>query len=341
MHARRPAHHRDRRPQPTRSAAPPRLLSALADQLGPGDEVVVVDNASSDGSADVAARNGARVVRNAENAGFAAACGQAVAEGTGELVVLLNPDCVPEAGFADAIAAPHGGGWDVWQGMVLDGDRVNTSGGIVHFTGLAWAGEAGRPAPARGAEAGREVGFASGACLAVSRASWTELGGFPAEFFMYHEDVDLSLRVRLAGGRVGVAPAARVDHDYDFAKGELKWRLLERNRWATIIRTYPGALLVLLAPMLAALELALVPASIAGGWGQAKAAASADVVRALPRLLRERRAIQRARRISPGAFAAGLTWEPSSDYLGALGRSRLLRSALRLYWGAVTAVLAP
>ena len=41
---------------------------------------------------------------------------------------------------------------------------------------------------------------------------------------MYHEDVDLSLRLRLAGGRVGVEPAAVVDHDYEFAKGPEKWR---------------------------------------------------------------------------------------------------------------------
>ena len=41
----------------------------------------------------------------------------------------------------------------------------------------------------------------------------------PEQFFLYHEDVDLSLRLRLAGGRLGVEPAARVDHDYEFDKG--------------------------------------------------------------------------------------------------------------------------
>ncbi len=314
------------------------LAGALARELRDGDELVVVDNASRDGSADIAARAGARVLRNARNAGFAAACDQAAAAATGDLLLLLNPDSVPEPGFRDAIERPWGGGWAAWMGLVLDGDVVNTSGGVVHFTGIAWAGEAGTPAPA--APAPREVGFLSGACLAIPRTTWEEVGGLSPAFFMYHEDVDLSLRLRLRGGRLGVEPAARVDHDYAFAKGAAKWRLLERNRWATILRTYPGPLLAIAAPALLALELALWPAALAGGWGRARALAAADVIAALPRLARERRAIQATRRVPAADFAAGLTAELSSPYLGALGRSRLLGAGLRGYWALARAGLA-
>jgi GT2 family glycosyltransferase len=88
-----------------------------------------------------------------------------------------------------------------------------------------------------------EVGFASGACLAVPRAEWERAGGFAGDFFLYHEDVELSLRLRLAGGRIGIERAATVDHEYEFEKGPAKWRHVERNRWATIVRTYPAALL--------------------------------------------------------------------------------------------------
>ncbi|HEY8584396.1 MAG TPA: glycosyltransferase [Capillimicrobium sp.] len=315
------------------------LLPALQRELRPGDELVVVDNASGDGSAEAAAAAGARVLRNTVNAGFAAACDQAAAAARGDLLLLLNPDAVPEPGFRDAIERPWGGGFDAWMGLVLDGDRVNTSGGVVHFTGLAWAGEAGAPASAARGAARREVGFLSGACLAVPRAAWLAVGGFSPDFFMYHEDVDLSLRLRLRGARIGVEPAAVVDHDYAFAKGDTKWRMLERNRWATILRTYPAPLLALLAPALVALELALWPAALAGGWAPAKAAATADLARALPRLLRERRAVQATRRVSPRAFAAGLTAELSSPYLGAAGRSRALAAALRAYWAVVVALL--
>ena len=306
------------------------LLPALERELRPTDELIVVDN---DGSGAAAAAAGARVIANAANVGFAAACNQGAAAASGDLLLFLNPDAVPQPGFRAAIA--DGRGFDAWMGLVLDGDRVNTSGGVVHFTAIAWAGQAGAPHAAVD-PAPRDVGFLSGACLAVPRERWA---GFAPEFFMYHEDVDLSLRLRLSGARLGVVPDAVVDHDYAFAKGDTKWRLLERNRWATILRTYPTRLLVLLAPALLALELALWPAALAGGWAGPKARATADVLRALPRLRRERRAIQAARVITPRAFADGLTAELSSPYLGAIGRSKPIAAALRAYWALVRALL--
>jgi hypothetical protein len=145
--------------------------------------------------------------------------------------------------------------------------------------------------------------------------------------------------LRLAGCRLGVEERACVDHDYEFEKGPGKWRRLERNRWATLIRTYPAPLLALLAPALAATELALVPISMAGGWFPQKAASWLDVLRWLPRLRRERRLIQATRLIDPKAFAGGLTADLDSAYLGAAARSRALRGALRAYWSVVRALL--
>ena len=151
--------------------------------------------------------------------------------------------------------------------------------------------------------------------------------------------MDLSLRVRLAGGRLGVARDARVDHDYEFDKGPAKWRHLERNRWATLIRTYPAPLLALLAPALAATELALLVAATAGGWLPQKLGAWGDTLRALPRLLRERRDVQATRTISAADFARALTPGLDSAYLGAAGRSVLLARVLRAYWALVLRLL--
>jgi GT2 family glycosyltransferase len=191
-------------------------------------------------------------------------------------------------------------------------------------------GEAG--APAAGVRRARETAFVSGACLAVPRDEWERVGGFAEAYFMYHEDVDLSLRLRLAGGRLGVEPAAVVDHEYEFGKGPAKWRRLERNRWATILRCYPGPLLVVLAPALLATEAALIAVAAAGGWLPQKLAATGETLRAAPRLVRERRRIQGTRTISSAEFAAWLTPDLDSPFLGRAGRLRPLRLLLRAYW---------
>jgi GT2 family glycosyltransferase len=323
-------------------------LPALTAQMDDEDELIVVDNGSRDETL-AAVRElapDATIVETGANLGFGAACNRGAAVAGGELLCFLNPDSVPAPGFRDAIERPmaDGRGWAAWQGLVTaeHGRVVNTRGGIVHFTGIAWAGGAGEAleASAPNGEAPRaEPGFASGACLALPRATFERAGGFAEEFFLYHEDVDLSLRLRLSGGRLGVEDAARVEHDYEFAKGPEKWRFLERNRWATLIRTYPSALLVLLAPALLATELALVPVSAAGGWLPQKALSWMDVVSSIPRLLRERRRIQRTRSIEAGQFARCLTSDLASPYLPAAARLPLLRAVVSAYWSLALALL--
>jgi len=319
------------------AAALRRTLPAIVAELRPGDELIVSDNGSSDGTTDLVAElaPGAKMLARRDNPGFAVACNAGAAVAGGELLLFLNPDNVVAPGFRDAIERPliAARGWGAWQGLVTadDGAAINSRGGVVHFTGIAWAGGAGRPRGEAPSAPG-QVGFPSGACLAIPRQHWEMLGGFSAPCFLYHEDTDLGLRLRLAGLAAGIEPEAVSDHDYEFDKGPAKWRWLERNRWATILRTYPTRLLVALLPALLATELALLAVAAAGGWLGQKLRANADVVAALPRLLRERRAIQAAATIDAAAFATGLTAGLDSDFLGAAGRSRPLRRLLAAYW---------
>ena len=321
-----------------------RTLPASVAELRPEDELIVSDNASSDETLAVVAElaPAARVIAGDDNRGFGAACNAGAAVARGGLLLFLNPDNVVAPGFRDAIVLPlaEGRGWGAWQGLVTSdhGESVNSAGGVVHFTGVAWAGGAGRPlgeAPA----GPMEVGFPSGACLAIPRERWELTGGFSEPYFLYHEDTDLGLRLRLAGLTVGIEPRAVSDHDYEFDKGAAKWRYLERNRWATVLRTYPTRLLVLLLPALLATELGLLAIAATGGWLGQKLRANLDVAAALPRLLRERRAIQATATIDARTFTAPLTPDLDSEFLGAASRSRPLRALLRCYWSLVRRLL--
>jgi hypothetical protein len=122
---------------------------------------------------------------------------------------------------------------------------------------------------------------------------------------------------------------------YEFDKGPAKWRYLERNRWATLIRVYPAALLALISPVLFATELMLLPVSAIGGWLPQKLAAWGDVIRAFPRLMSERREIQATAQIGAGEFAKALTPSLASRYLGRPGGSRFLGALLSAYWRVV------
>lgn len=306
------------------------ILDAIRAEVEPGDSVVVVDNASEDGTADVVAAKHpeAVLVRSGENLGFAAGANLGAASTGGELLLFLNPDVVPEPGALTTLRQAAGR-WDVCQGLVTypDGVTINTAGGELHFSGLAWAGGCERPASEAGPE--REIGFASGACLLIRRDLWQRLGGFEESFFMYCEDVDLSLRARLAGARIGVVPSARFRHAYEFAKGTSKWRLLERNRWLTVLRTYPTALLLASLPFLFALEPVLMAIAARDGWLRPKLASQLDLLRGGWGALAARRRIER----QPGVeFARHLRPDLASPYFGTAGRSELVRRVLTASW---------
>ena len=316
-------------------------LPALEAELEEGDELIFFDNGSEDGTAELVGELApdARLIRNGHNVGFAGACNRAAEEANGDLLIVLNPDAAPLAGFGEAIRRPwvEERGWAAWQALVADnrGTRINSAGNPVHFTGIVWAGSHGEsiwdaPGPS-------EVPALSGACMAIPRATWAAARGFPEDFFLYHEDVDLSLRLRLAGGRIGIEPAARVDHNYEFGAPERqhKWRWLERNRWAFLIRIYPTRLLILLLPALLATEAALIAISARGGWGSQKLASYLDVLRWLPRLLRERRRIQATRAVEPAEFATWLTSDLDSPFFHGLVMAAPIRYGMRAYWRVV------
>jgi N-acetylglucosaminyl-diphospho-decaprenol L-rhamnosyltransferase len=156
---------------------------------------------------------------------------------------------------------------------------------------------------------------------------------------MYGEDLDLCLRLRLAGHGVGVQPRARVRHDYEFGKGAYKWFHLERNRAWTVVAVYPAPLLALVAPGLLVLELGLLAVAARGGWLPAKLRSQWAVLRSGPRMLARRRRVQATRRVGAGAFARHLRSSLDSDFLGPVARIGVLSGGQALYWELVRRVL--
>jgi hypothetical protein len=319
------------------------LVQALLPQLREDDELTIVDNASTDGTAQLARSlsERAQIIEAGANLGFAGGCHVGAESTQAPLLLFLNPDSQPQPECLQRLrsAAAEHFDWGAWQAAVLlDGERINSSGGVIHYLGLGWAGDCERPISAL-PEEDREIPFPSGAAMVVRRSAWERLDGLDREYFLYGEDLDLGLRLWLAGCRVGLVPGARVTHSYEFDKGSSKWFWLERNRWRTVLSVYPTTLLVLLAPALLAAELGLLAVAARQGWLRAKLRAQAAVIAGLPVTLARRRRVQRSRRAGAAEFAGHLTSSLDSPYLG-IAESRWLTAPQAVYWKLVLGALA-
>jgi len=231
-----------------------RCLPSVLSTLRPEDEVIVVDNDSTDGSLDRLADRFPSVsrVRSPENGGFGAGCNRGVRRARGRYLVFLNPDTTVCPGWLDELLAPLS---DPSVAMTTpcillmdDPARINAAGNDVHPTGLAFCRGAGMPQVALADPA--DVAAVSGAAFALRRETWDALGGLDEAFFLYVEDTDLSWRARLAGYRCRYVPHSVVHHDYVFRFGKDKFFLQERNRYLLLLKNLRWRTLLLLLPSL-------------------------------------------------------------------------------------------
>jgi N-acetylglucosaminyl-diphospho-decaprenol L-rhamnosyltransferase len=205
-----------------------RCMSSIASSAGElRVEVVVVDNASSDGSADGAAGPGVQLIRNPDNRGFARAANQGIAATDAPLLLLLNPDAEVVGGSLPALVKvarerPRAGAVGA---LVRNPDgSVQPSARRVprlgEALGHAFLGPIWRRNPwtrsytmagwDRSSE--REVEWVSGSAMLLRREALDEVGTFDEGYFMYVEDVDLCTRLRRAGWEVLFSPELEVVH---------------------------------------------------------------------------------------------------------------------------------
>lgn len=201
-----------------------RFLPSVAASTYADLEIVVADNASTDGTAEWLddAHPDVRVVRHPENRLFAAGNNDAVPATTGDVLVFLNNDVEVEPGWLEPLVASlaEPGVVAVQPKLLQHADRTRfeyagASGGFLDAYGYPFT--RGRLFATMERDAGqyddaRDVFWATGAALAVRRDAFLAAGGFDAAFGMHMEEIDLCWRLQRAGGRIRVAPASRVYH---------------------------------------------------------------------------------------------------------------------------------
>ncbi|MGH3943122.1 MAG: glycosyltransferase [Pseudonocardiaceae bacterium] len=249
-------------------------LRALRDELDwPADrlELICVDNASGDGSADriAAAVEQAKLIRSATNTGFAGGCNLGVRKATGAVVAFLNSDARPHRNWVRAAVSVLHTEKNVAAvaSKVLDweGERIDFVDAGLTWYGMGYKPQAGALDDGSH-ETPRDVLFGTGAALLVRKEVFKQVGGFDERFFMFYEDVDLGWRLNLRGYRVRYEPASIAYHRHHASlRGADPAReiyLLERNALATLYKNASDQTLATVLP--GALALAVRRATARG-----------------------------------------------------------------------------
>ena len=297
-----------------------RAARSVQVQLAEGDRLVVVDNASGDGSAERLREAGLDVIETRENLGFGAGVNAGAAGMTQEVLVLLNNDAVAEAGFLDALVGPLDGSRPRlgattalmllagrWRRATAqeealvraDGARwarvdeqaaaagegtvlVNSTGNVVDASGNGQDRD--WLVPLDELDAPEEVfGVCGGAC-AVRAEVWRRLGGLREDLFMYYEDTDLSWRLHEHSYEVAFVRGAVVHHEHAASSGtgsDMFVRVNTRNRVLVAVEHAPARV------ALAALARTAARALRSGPRGPV-ARGGAQALGALPRAVRRR-----------------------------------------------------
>ena len=309
-----------------------RCLAGLKAQTFNDFEVILIDNASTDGAAQAAAAADPSLIfiEPGENLGFAVGNNLAAGRARGRWLALLNPDAYPEPGWLAALvdgAARHPGveSFASLQTTVEDPDLLDGAGDNMTSAGIPFRGGYRRRLPPALREG--EVFSACGAAMFIDRALFLALGGFDARFFCYCEDVDLGYRLRLTGRQTRLLPKARVAHVGSASTGvrsEFASFHGSRNRVWTFVKNTPPLLLWLTTPLHVAVTAALLLLHLRRGD-------AAPVVRgiraalernALAAVLADRRAVQATRRVGSLAILRVMSIDPAAF----IGRRFIIRT---------------
>jgi hypothetical protein len=271
-------------------------------------EVVVVDNGSTDGSAELVVERfpGVRVLANDRNVGFAVANNQAI-ESTGtEFVALLNNDAIPDpewlANLVTAMEEDPEVGSCASKILLADRPDVIDSTGIeINTVGIAWGRGGGWPETTASLNAAEYVFGASGGAALYRRTMLSEIGLFDPDFFAYLEDADLAWRARLAGWLCLYVPSARVYHVHSATAGRdsaFKARLLGRNKLWMTVKNYPMPELLWHSIPWILYDLLAIGYRVREGKGKAAMKGRAEALGKLWTMWIKRRRIQRCKRVS-------------------------------------------
>lgn len=174
-----------------------------------------------------------------------------------ELVKLMESD--PKIGSAQSLIL-------YWP----EPQKINVSGGVIHVAGYGFSRDNGSLLSGHHFKSGEEIGYSSGASVMFRVSALQEVGLLEEGFFMYHEDLELGLRLFIAGWKNVLCPSSLSFHDYHFSANPKKFAWMELYRYLVLFSYLKLQSILVLSPLLLAIELGSIPLALRGGWIKAK-----------------------------------------------------------------------
>ena len=318
-------------------------LQSLLKQNYTNLEIWVSDNGSEDGSQAMVTENfpSVKLLENGKNLGFGSAINRVLQKAIGDYFLFLNndleltTDCVKElVKLLDS--DPHIGA-AIPKILYHSNDQhpslsnpatINSFGVLINYTGIACPNLVG--------QVDRDnlslTETACGGIFMFARKVYEQVGGFDEDLFLYHEDHDLSWRIRLGGWKLVVTPNSVCNHHYNFNKGVQKLYWSEKNRLHILLKNLEYKTLILIFPALIVIELAQNIHALTHGWLRLKIKAYFEILGQFPQIARKRRQIKFSRKVNDKEisrlyqgkiFVSGIK-NPLIDYI--------LSPLLNIYW---------
>jgi GT2 family glycosyltransferase len=275
-------------------------LESLCNQTYQDLEVIVVDNASPDGSGQIALEFGNKVhfIQSMKNLGYGEGINAGIAVASGDMILALNNDIVLDRSCAEHLVRAMDGDPRIGMcapKMLLPDGRLNSTGICISRSGAAWNRNFGHENTEPGEQTEDVFGPCGGAAL-YRKSMLDQVGSFDASFFMYLEDVDLAVRGRLAGWRCRYVPKAVVVHANGASVGrgsDLAVYYQNRNILWYTVRDFPARLLLTSLPWIIGRNTGVILYYLLQGRGKLIFQAKIHALAGLGRMLRERKTVIR------------------------------------------------
>jgi len=310
-------------------------IQSILDQNRNEIDIIISDNGSKDDSLEFIRRRfpSVKIIENGENLGFGSAINRGLGVAKGDYLLFLNSDlklhskCVGE--LAKVLESDSNVGGTIPKILHIDQQNtINSLGVLINYTGIAYPNLLGQKDP------GYQEPFESacGGIFMLRREVYETVGGFDEDLFLYHEDHDLSWRIRLAGWHLKVVPKAIMHHHYKFNKGILKYYSSEKNRLHILLKNMEVKTLALISPALITIEFSQWLHAVIHRWFLLKMKSYIEILMIFPRILTKRKKLKLLRKVSDkeitrvykGTLAISGTNNPLLTYL--------LSPALNTYW---------